>query len=112
MNPTPTHDGEELDRILVAWENMANRTLAGDSEAPLPIGELKKLFLTWHTKQLARASKEAEVAARLDELDEAFVRNSPAFVEEIDLEKYWNGYYEKRLAALQAQKPPKLEGRP
>jgi hypothetical protein len=42
----------------------------------------------------------AEKAARRDELDETFIRNAPAFVGEIDLERYWNDYYEKRSKRL------------
>lgn len=40
---------------------------------------------------------------RQEELKHAFIKNFPALVEEIDLEIYWDDYYNKRSRELQAQ---------
>lgn len=50
--------------------------------------------------QIVALLRSKENSARKDELHEAFVRNAPAFADEIDVEKYWNDYYENRLAQL------------
>lgn len=53
---------------------------------------------------LATLQRQAELDARIDELDETFVKNAPAFADDIDIERYWNDYYEKRLATLRQQR--------
>lgn len=78
----------------------------GQKNKPDPMPALKEALanvLKAIDAYTIEAEKRAELKGRHAELNRAFIDNPPPIPDEIDLERYWDEYYERRDAELHAQ---------